>query len=35
MFDAFILIVALVATAFTIVVAGILAWLFIQEHKDD
>jgi hypothetical protein len=35
MFDVFILIVALTATAFAFIFAAVLAWLFLQEFKDD
>jgi hypothetical protein len=35
MTDTIILIIALMATAFTFIVAAVLAWMFIQEFKDD
>jgi len=35
MTDTIILIIALMATAFTLIVAAVIAWMFIQEFKDD
>jgi hypothetical protein len=35
MTDIIIWIIALTATAFTLIFAAVLAWLFAQEFKDD